>query len=86
MTRLLTPTGAYRAWVTVAMVIASLVVAVGLTIGYVAKARAQDDRRWCDLLGTLTQPQPTAAPQTPQGRQVAAKLQELYREFGCARR
>lgn len=89
MSRLLTPTGAYRAWVTVVLAIASMAAAVGLTVAYSAQTRHRDDRRWCDLLSTLTTPQPAGPPATAQeerGRQVTAKIEQLSKEFGCPRR
>lgn len=60
--------------------------ALGLTIGYVAHNRRQDDRRWCDLLGALITPQPTSPPQTPQevrGRGITEQIRRLYGELGC---
>lgn len=60
--------------------------ALGLTIGYVAHNRRQDDRRWCDLLGALITPQPTSPPQTPQevrGRAITEQIRRLYGELGC---
>jgi hypothetical protein len=81
-----TPTGAVRAWASILMVIVGFGLALGLTIGYVAQTRREDDRRWCDLLGTFLTPQPTTPPQTPQearGRLVTEKIRQLYHEFGC---
>ncbi len=86
--QVLTPTGAMHAWVVVLSLIVGFGLALGLTIGYVAHNRAQDDRRWCDLLGTLLAPQPSTPPQTPQearGRKVTAEIERLYHEFGCGR-
>jgi hypothetical protein len=81
-----TPTGAVRAWASILMVIVGFGLALGLTIGYVAKTRRIDDQRWCALLGTLVTPQPTTPPQTPQearGRKVTEQIRQLYHELGC---
>lgn len=83
-----TPTGALRPWATLLMLILGFGLALGLTIGYVARTRAQDDQRWCSLLHTLITPQPTSPPQTPQearGRAVTDQIRRLHAEFGCAR-
>jgi hypothetical protein len=47
MHRVFTPSGAVRAWASILMVIVGFGLALGLTIGYVAKTRREDDRRWC---------------------------------------
>lgn len=85
----MTATGALRAGPALLVTVLGFALALGLTIGYVAHARSQDDRRWCALLGTLVQPQPTTPPVTPQearGRQITAAMEQLYREFGCTGR
>jgi hypothetical protein len=41
----LTPTGAFRAWATVTMLIVGFGVALGLTIGYVHKVDRENERR-----------------------------------------
>jgi hypothetical protein len=81
-----TPTGAVRAWASILMVIVGFGLALGLTIGYVAKTRRDDDRRWCALLSMLVAPQPTTPPQTPQearGRKVTEQIRKLYHDLGC---
>jgi hypothetical protein len=81
-----TPSGAVRAWASILMVIVGFGLALGLTIGYVARARREDDRRWCALLSTLVTPQPTTPPQTPQearGRKVTEQIRKLYHDLGC---
>jgi hypothetical protein len=83
---ILTPTGALRATPAIIIVFISFTLALGMTITYVAKARHEDDRRWCELLTTLSQPQPTTPPLTPQevrGRRVAEEINQLRRSFGC---
>ena len=84
-----TPTGALRAWATTLMLILGFGLALGLTIGYVARTRHLDDRRWCALLGTLIAPQPTTPPATPQearGREITEKIRKLYDDLGCPRK
>lgn len=84
-----TPTGALRAGPALLVTVAGFALALGLTIGYVAHVRAQDDHRWCALLATLVAPQPTTPPATPQearGRQITEAMKQLYREFGCTGR
>ncbi len=88
LTHIFTPTGALRWPAAFLVTILGFGLALGLTIGYVAKTRTQDDRRWCDLLGTLVQPQPSSPPQTPQevrGRRVTEQIRRLHDEFGCGR-
>lgn len=85
--RVFTPAGAMRAWATILMLILGFGLALGLTIGYVARERRQDDARWCALFGILVVPQPVSPPQTPQeirGRAITAAIIALYRELGCS--
>jgi uncharacterized protein (DUF1501 family) len=42
---ILTPTGAFRAWATVLMVLAGFGVGLGLTIGYVGRVQRDAERR-----------------------------------------
>lgn len=46
--RLITATGAFRAWVTVILVLAGVGIAIGLTIAYVARVDRQAERRNID--------------------------------------
>lgn len=43
--RILTPTGAFRAWATVLMLVLGFGMALGLTIGYVTKVDREAERR-----------------------------------------
>jgi histone deacetylase complex regulatory component SIN3 len=84
----LTPTGALRAAPALLLTVVAFGLALALTIGYVAAARARDDRRWCALLDTISQPQPSTPPQTPQearGRRVTEQIRQLRTQFGCGR-
>jgi hypothetical protein len=78
-----TATGAIRAWATVLMVILGFGLALGLTIGYVAKKSRDDDRRWCSLLVNLDDAYQQNPPTSPVGRQIAADMHNLRVGFGC---
>lgn len=86
LAHILTPTGAIRAWASTLMLILGFGLALGLTIGYVAETRRQDDARMCRLLDVLLAPQPSTPPQTPQeqrSRAVAKAMRDYYHELGC---
>lgn len=46
--------------------------------------RHESDRRWCDLLGLYVTSYRDNPPATELGREVAIKIEALWREFGCA--
>lgn len=60
LARVLTPTGAIRAWATVLMLVLGFGLALGLTIGYVTKVDKAAERRnversrdWCRIIVML---------------------------------
>jgi len=62
--------------------IACIAVAVA-SVAYSAYVQRQDDQRWCALLVQLTDAQRAAPPATASGREFAAELENLRREFHC---
>lgn len=82
--RLLTETGAFRAWWSLVVVVASALMVAGACIVYTGHAQRQADRRWCELLITLDQP--AQPPTTDRGREIQRQLHELRGEMGCGER
>lgn len=48
-----------------------------------AQIRHESDQRWCDLLGAYVEAYREQAPATELGRDIAVKIEKLWREFGC---
>lgn len=46
--------------------------------------RRESDARWCALLGRYVRAYRDEPPSTQLGRDIAAELTALWREFGCA--
>lgn len=83
MSRLVTPTGAMRAWWAVMVSILSLGAAVGLSIGYTARAVHKSDQQWCDLLRGIDNPLPSNSPATERARKFAGTVHRLRVGKGC---
>jgi hypothetical protein len=81
MSHMLTPTGAFRAWWSVLMVLAAAIAVGTACVVYTQHMQHQADRRWCDLLSTLDQPQ--APPTTDRGLVIQRKLHHLRGDLGC---
>lgn len=64
-------------------VLVAMFVAVGLSVGYTAYSRKQDDRQWCALVSTLDDTYRQQPPTTDLGRQIAAEMHRLRQRFGC---
>ncbi|MEV4000987.1 hypothetical protein [Actinomadura sp. NPDC049753] len=90
--RVLTRTGAFRAWWSVAIVTVSALLVAGACILYTGHVqrqsdqrqdheRREDDRRWCSLLTRLDQPGQPAT--TDRGRAVQRDIHQLRRDLGC---
>lgn len=80
--RLLTPTGAFRAWWSVAMVLIVAILIGLLSIGYTAYQQRQADQRWCPLLALVDQPNRPPA-QTAEAAQGRVELHKLRHDLGC---
>lgn len=91
---ILTPTGAFRAWATVLMVLVGLGVALGLTIGFVTRVdreaeqrNIQRSREICGLIRLIDDVnQQAPAPSGPTAETVKAYRAELHRyrlALGC---
>jgi hypothetical protein len=77
----LTATGAFRAWWSIAMVLAvAVLIAIGGVL-YTNHAQRRSDQRWCDLLSSLDQPQ--APPTTDRGARIQQQIHELRQELRC---
>ncbi|MEU9839749.1 hypothetical protein AB0C69_11065 [Actinomadura sp. NPDC048032] len=79
--RVLTRTGAFRAWWSVAIVTVSALLVAGACVFYTNQQQRQSDRRWCELLTTLDQPTP--APTTARGREIQRQIHRLRLDLGC---
>jgi hypothetical protein len=79
----LTATGAMRAWFTIVVLIAGFGAALGLTIGYTARAVHRSDQQWCELLRGIDQPLPSGTPITKRTRDFAHNVHVLRVRKGC---
>lgn len=80
--RVLTPTGAFRAWWSLLMVLVAAILIALFSIGYTAYQQHKADQRWCPLLSIVDQPNrpPAQTPEAAQGRQ---ELHKLRHDLGC---
>jgi hypothetical protein len=53
-------------------------------IGRQDATERENDRRWCELLGTLDEAYQGTPPQSELGRRLAADIHALRTELGCA--
>ena len=89
--RVLTPTGAIRAWPTAIMLILGVGLALGLTIAYVDKVDRAAERRnversrdWCRIIVMLDDRNQTLPPaQDQQTADFRAALHDLRISKGC---
>jgi hypothetical protein len=81
--RVLTPTGAFRAWYAVLVVVVACVASAGASIGYTAQSVHRSDQQWCDLLRSLDQPLPTSPPPTDRQVIIARQMHALRVGKGC---
>jgi hypothetical protein len=81
MRGVLTPTGAFRAWWSVVMVLVTAVLIAGLNVLYTTHVQRESDRQWCDILASLDAPQTPAT--TPRGREVQRQIHDLREKKGC---
>lgn len=87
----LTPTGAFRAWATVTMLILSFGLALGLTIGYVRKVDEDAERRnlqrareICGLINLIDDRNQRMTPSTdPDTTAFRAELHRFRLALGC---
>ena len=80
--RVLTPTGAFRAWWSVVMLLLVAILIAVFSIGYTAYEQRQSDQRWCPLLSIVDQPNRPPA-QTPEAAQGRLELHRLRHDLGC---
>ena len=90
LAKVVTPTGAMRAWATLLAVIVGFGLALGLTIGYVKKVDADAEHRnlersreICGLILVLDEAYQATPPTTPLGRNVAAEIHAYRTRLGC---
>lgn len=79
--RVLTTTGAFRAWWSLVIVLVVAVLIAGAGVFYTNHVQRQSDRRWCDLLESLDQP--NSPPTTARGAEIQRQIHELRRELRC---
>lgn len=70
-----------RHWWAVAMVLASALLLVAFTVGYVGWQQQRNDRRWCDLLSSLDQPDVPAT--TERGLEIQRQIHTLRLDLDC---
>lgn len=80
--RVLTPTGALRAWWSVAMLLIAAIVLALFSAGYTAYQQHKANQRWCPLLSIVDQPARPPA-QTPEAAQGRVELHKLRHDLGC---
>lgn len=89
--RVLTPTGAIRAWATVLMLVLGFGLALGLTIGYVTKVdkaaearNVERSRDWCRIIVMLDDRNQKLPPaQDQETADFRAALHDLRISKGC---
>lgn len=79
--RILTPTGALRAWWALAMIVVMSIVTAGVCIFYTAHQQRTSDQRWCQLMVSLDDPQ--IPPPNERARVIEQELHDLRHKFGC---
>ena len=79
--RLLGPPPSWRAAALVFL--ASLLLAVGASIAYTARAVQRSDQQWCELLRGIDQPLPSGTPATERTRRFVAEVHKLRVGKGC---
>lgn len=93
--RVLTRTGAFRAWWSLVIVTVSALMVAGACVLYTGHVqrqsdlrqdheRREDDRRWCALLAKLDQPGQPAT--TERGRAIQRDIHQLRLDLGCEER
>lgn len=78
--QVLTESGAFRAWWSVAMIVLTVLLVAGAGVAYTNHVQRESDQRWCELLASLDQPGQTT---TPRGREIQRQIHELRRDMGC---
>lgn len=78
---MMTATGAFRAWWSVAMVLVVAVLVAAGSVTYTRHAQQESDRRWCAVLTQQATAEPP--PTTPRGWALISEYQTLYEQFGC---
>lgn len=73
-----------RAWWAVGGIVICLAILVTAGIWYTHVTDRAQDRQWCELLDTLGVAYRAAPPTTETGRRVAAAIERLRAEKGCA--
>ena len=81
-TRVLTQTGAVRAWWSLFMVLLAAVLVAAACVMYTNREQQQADRRWCELLTTLDNPT-APPPETPRGAEIQQEVRQLRADLGC---
>lgn len=69
--------------VAVVGLVVTLLAAVGLSIGYTARAVHRSDQQWCELLRGIDVPLPSASPATQRTLNFARQVHALRLEKGC---
>lgn len=71
-----------RAWMLLACLASSLAVSIAGVI-YTGLSTQDNNRQWCELLGTLDSAYSSTPPTTDLGRRVAGSIHTLNVRFGC---
>lgn len=72
------------AWWAVGAIVVCLAVLVAGGIWYTNITNAAQDRRWCEYLNSQSQEYRAVPPVTETGRRIAAAVERLRAEQGCA--
>lgn len=70
-------------WYVLVVIYMSMFAAVGVTMVYANRTAEVNNRRWCTLLVTLDDGYRAHPPVTDTGRQTAAAIASLRRDFRC---
>ena len=72
-------------WYMLAIIYASILAMVGISIWYTSYTADQNNRKWCGVLRVYHDAYTSNPPPTTQaGRDIQRQLEQLYAEFHCA--
>jgi hypothetical protein len=70
-------------WYVLAAVMVSMLLTSAAGLIYTNHVQRQSEQRWCGLVTTLDDAYRATPPQTPTGRDVAARIAALRTDLGC---
>jgi uncharacterized iron-regulated membrane protein len=68
-------------WYSLLVLFVVIIGMAGFNVWYTNHVQETADQRWCELFGILNPP--AAPPSTKRGREIAALVDEMRRDFQC---